>query len=55
MSKFYILGTYAIPALTGMMSNPDSDRSAAITQFVESMGGSVSCLLYTSPSPRDRV
>ena len=44
MSKFYILGTYASPALTGMMSNPDSDRSAAITQFVESMG----CLLYTS-------
>ncbi len=42
MSKFYILGTYASPALTGMMSNPDSDRSAAITQFVESMGGSVS-------------
>ena len=49
MAKFYTLGCYTAKGLGGFVSNPSTDRKAATSALA------ASCLLYTSPSPRDQV
>ena len=54
--KFLFLGNYSNAGLSGFLKNPEDDRRAAISAMVEKSGGKfIDCLLYTSPSPRDRT
>ena len=58
--QFMVLGKYSNQGLAGFIQNPNDDRRAAISSMMEKAGGKLidlhltSCLLYTSPSPRDR-
>ena len=66
--KAYIMGNYTEKAFQGFLKDPTSDRKAVVEQLTKAMGGTmhsmdivrgsydfvvVTCLLYTSPSPRD--
>ena len=47
MSKFYVIGKASPELLKKMHADPSADRGAVMK--------SMCCLLYTSPSPRDRT
>ena len=41
MAKFYLLGNYTAKAFQGFISNPDTDRGAAIEAVASAIGGKV--------------
>ncbi len=41
MAKFYLMGNYTAKAFQGFVSNPDTDRSAAINAVAKAVGGKV--------------
>ena len=41
MAKFYLMGNYTAKAFQGFISNPDTDRGAAIKAVASAVGGKV--------------